>query len=67
MAEDPIVIRGGSLSIEARDHEFEDDTGNTHGKKLKIKAKPGKKGKITRVNFEPGDPPTITIYFDDDI
>lgn len=67
MAEDPITIKGGgSLIIETRDHVFEDDDGNPHGKRLKIKGKPGKEGKVTRVEYLPGDPPVITVYFDDE-
>jgi hypothetical protein len=65
MAEQPIIIKGGSVEIETPNLEFEDATGRKVGKKIKLKALTGKKGKITNVYVTPGDPPTVTITFDD--
>ena len=66
MAEQPITIKGGgSVEIDTPNLEFEDSTGRKIGKKIKLKATTGKKGKITKVHFDPGDSPTVTIIFDD--
>ena len=54
MAE-PIIIKGGSLTIETPTLEFEKhDSGERVGKKIKLRAQGGRNGKITRVRIKSG-------------